>query len=88
MFKVFFLLLSLFDGCIIGAFVAAIIQRMFGKDNPLGKVLNVLLGIAAGGAYSMFCLWLLGSEVEIITGLIFLFAPPLLLLVLNAFIKK
>lgn len=88
MIETFLLAVSIFDGCIIGAFAAVIIERIFGKNNPLGKILNVLVGLAAGGAYALFCLWLLKSDIEIIPGLIFLFAPPLLPLVVKAFIKK
>lgn len=87
MLKLLLFLVSLFDGCVIGALGNVIIERIFG-DNPLGKILKVLGGIVAGVAYFLFCLWILGSEMDMIPGLIFLFAPLLLIFVLSAFAKK
>ena len=88
MLKLLLFLVSLFDGCIIGALGNVIIERIFG-DNPLGRILKVPGGIMSGGAYSLFCLWaLLVSEMEIVTVLIILFSPLLLLLVIYALAKK
>lgn len=87
MFKAFFLMIAVIDGVTIGAWVVIIFQMIFG-DKPVARFFKMLCGIAAGIAYFIFCLWIMfSSEMDLITGAIFVFAPLLLFLVLHA-IKK
>lgn len=85
MFELFFFVLSAFDGVAVGVIVALLIGLMFG-DNPGARIAKVLLGIAAGGGYFVWCLSILvsdGSEVSSTFGNVVLFAPVVVFFVLK-----
>lgn len=87
MVKAFFLAIAAINGLTIGNLAAIIIQMIFG-DRPTARFLKAICGAAAGIGYFIFCTWIMFvSEMDLITGAIFVFAPLLLLLVLYA-IKK
>lgn len=88
MFEIFFFFLSILDGGFVGILAALIVKLIFGDDNPLGKTLMIIAAITAGIAYFLFSFWILGSEMDLTTGLIFLFAPLAVPVVLRALVKK
>lgn len=79
----FLFVVAVFDGAVVGAIVALIITLMFG-DNAGARIAKVLLGIAAGGGYFLWCLSILGSgDVSLTFGLVVLFAPVAVYFVLR-----
>lgn len=87
MIKAFFLAIAVIDGITMGNLAAVIVQMIFG-DRPAARFLKVICGLAAGIGYFIFCTWIMFvSEMELITGAIFVFAPLLLLLILYAIRK-
>lgn len=88
MFEVIFMVIAIVDGITIGNLVAVIIQMMFGEKTA-ARLLKSLCGTAAGIGYFIFCAWVMFvSDMELLTGAISVFAPLLLLFVLNAIKKK
>ena len=71
-----FLILSVFDGMVIGALVFRVIKLLLG-DKPFAKLIKLLFGGASGIAYAVLCLQLGYGETEIGMGvfLFLLFAP-------------
>ncbi len=85
MFELFFFMLAAFDGVLAGAIVASLIGLMFG-DNPGARIAQVLLGIAAGGGYFVWCLSIMLSEDASLTfGNVVLFAPVVVFFVLKLY---
>lgn len=85
MFELFFFMLAAFDGALAGAIIASLIGLMFG-DNPGARIAQILLGIAAGVGYFVWCLSILvsdGSEVSSTFGYVVLFAPVVVFFVLK-----
>ena len=79
---VFWVLVAIFDGIIVGYFLASLCKLLFG-DNPLGRLLKLIVSIGAGGGYSI---WVLnvdnGTEGTILGFLILNFAPIAIVLIL------
>lgn len=87
MLKAFFMIIAIIDGITIGNLVDVIIKMFFGEKTVV-KLLKALCGLIAGVGYFIFCVWVMFvSDMELLTGAIFVFAPLLLLFVLNA-VKK
>lgn len=87
MLKAFFMIIAVIDGKTIGNLVAVIIKMFFG-EKTVARLISALCGLIAGIGYFIFCVWVMfASDMELLTGAIFVFAPLLLLFVLNA-VKK
>lgn len=87
MLKTFFMIIAIVDGITIGNLITVIIQMIFG-DKTAARLLKTLCGLTSGIGYFIFCAWIMFvSDMELLTGAIFVFSPLLLLLVLYA-VKK
>ena len=49
----FFVLVEIFDGIIVGKFLASLCKSLLG-DNPLGRLLKLIVPIGAGFGYSFW----------------------------------
>ena len=79
---VFWLLVAIVDGLIVGYFLASLCKLLFG-DNPFGRLLKLIVSVGIGIGYSI---WVLsvgnGTEGTIAGFLILAFAPIALVLIL------
>ncbi len=83
MFELFYFMLAAFDGVVAGVIVALLIGLMFG-DDPGARIAKILLGIAAGVGYFIWCLSILVSEdVSLTFGNVVFFAPVVVFFVLK-----
>ena len=80
---VILLLLTIFDGMIIGMFVFYLIAALLG-DGPFARLTKLLLGIASGLAYAAWCLhiWLGESEMGMGLAIGIILAPIAVFLLL------
>lgn len=77
-----FLLLSIFDGIIVGTIIAAISKWLFG-NSPFARLIRLLLCLGGGFAYAAMCLNFGYSDVDITMGtfLFVVFAPIVLVVI-------
>ena len=82
MFDILFLLVAIFDGVIVGYFLAFLCKLIFG-DNPLGRLLKLIASIGGGVGYSVWVLSTGISDDGTMAGfLILTFAPIAVALIL------
>ena len=82
MFDFLFLAAVIFDGLIVGFFLAILCKLIFG-DNPLGRLLKLIISVGAGIGYSIWVLAVGNSDEGTMAGfLILTFAPIAVVLIL------
>ena len=71
-----FLVLSIFDGMVVGAIAFLLIKFLLG-DKPFARLIKLLLGVASGVAYAALCFNIVFGETDVIlgSGLFWLLAP-------------
>lgn len=79
---ILFLLLSIFDGMIVGSIISLLSKVLFG-DKPFARLIRLLLCLSGGVAYAFMCLHFGYNDVDITmrTFLFVIFAPVTLFVV-------
>ena len=84
LFELFFLLIVIFDGVIIGNIIKLISIHLFG-DTPSARLIRLILSVCGGIGYVYWCFNLLFGETDMSDGLalFIVFAPVTLLIILK-----
>lgn len=85
MFDILFLIAAIFDGLVVGYFLAGLCKLLFG-DNPFSRLLKLIVSIGAGVGYSIWVLSVGTSDEGTMTGFLILTFAPIVIVIILAII--
>ncbi len=85
MIDLLFLVAAIFDGLIVGVFLATLCKLILG-DKPLARLLKLIVSVGAGIGYSIWVLSVGGSDEGTMAGFLILTLAPIALVFILAII--
>ena len=85
MFELLFLAAAIFDGLIVGFFLANLCKLILG-DNPLGRLIKLIVSVGAGVGYCIKVLSVGNSDEGTMEGFLILTFAPIVVMIILAII--